>query len=107
MRKIRENIKIRYSSVNNSVEALILFNERHQGLLELHGNSWWGNFSMGRKGGLCYVALLLSQSRLSLPSYWVFWRVILPFHGIKLSTVKKLELKRTLVNQNLHYLEPG
>ena len=60
---------------------------------------------------IIYIALLLiflmSQSRLLLPRFWVFWRAILLFCDIKLSTVKLLGLKRTLVNQNLHYLHPG
>ena len=49
----------------------------------------------------------VSQSGLSLPRFWVFWRAISPFCGIKLSTVKQLGLKIMLINQNLYYLQPG
>ena len=34
------------------------------------------------------LILLISQSGLLLPRFWVFWRAILPFCDIKLSTVK-------------------
>ena len=43
MQKIGVTIKIRNSCMNNSVEALILFNKEHQGLLKLHvhlGGIW-------------------------------------------------------------------
>ena len=60
--------------MNNSVEPLILFNEGHQGLLELHVHfagvcvcvcvcvcvegGGRGEFPVWGKRGLCYVALL-------------------------------------------------
>ena len=43
--------------MNNSVEALIPFNEGHQGLLKLHVHLGWGVSVLG-KNGLCYVPLL-------------------------------------------------
>ena len=63
MQKIGVTIKIRNSCMSNSVEALILFNKEHQGLLNVHlgwGGVGWGRggSSMGGKRGLCYVALL-------------------------------------------------
>ena len=51
MWKIGVTIKIRNSCVNNSVEALILFNVGHQG-----GRGWWRPV-WGREG-LHYAALL-------------------------------------------------
>ena len=56
MRIIRVTIKIRNLCMNNSVEALIPFNEGHQGLLKLHAHLGWGYQYGGR--GLCYVVLL-------------------------------------------------
>ena len=64
MQKIGVTIKIRNSCMNNSVEALILFNKEHQGLLKLHVHLGWGGVVEGRSsmgGGemrLCCVALL-------------------------------------------------
>ena len=52
MQKIAVTIKIRNSCMNNSVEALILFNEGHQSLLKLHVHlGVVQGFSMGGKGG--------------------------------------------------------
>ena len=42
MLKIGVTIKIRNFCTNNSVEALILFSERHQGLLKPHVHLGWG-----------------------------------------------------------------
>ena len=40
MREIGETIKTKKLCMNNSVEALILFNEGHQRLLKLHVDLW-------------------------------------------------------------------
>ena len=60
MRKTGVCIKIRNLCTNNSVEALLPFNEGHQVLLKLLCifSTWGGCSSMGKKRGLCYVALL-------------------------------------------------
>ena len=42
MLKIGVTMKIRNFCMNNSVEALILFSERHQGLLKPHVHLGWG-----------------------------------------------------------------
>ena len=42
MLKIGVTIKIRNFCMNNSVEALILFSERHQSLLKPHVHLGWG-----------------------------------------------------------------
>ena len=52
-------IKIRNSCMNSSVEALITFNEGHQGLLKLYMHlRWIWGFSMEEKKGavLCCIA---------------------------------------------------
>ena len=53
-------ITIRNLCMNNSVEALIWFNEEHLGLLKLHAHLGWG-VPVWREGGggrgLRYVAL--------------------------------------------------
>ena len=56
MQKSRVTIQIRTSCVNNSAEALILFSEGQQGLLNLHVHLGWGRFQYGGRG-LCYVTL--------------------------------------------------
>ena len=48
MQKIGVTIKIRNSCMSNSVEALILFNKEHQGLLNVHLG--WGGVGWGRGG---------------------------------------------------------
>ena len=50
MQKIGVTIKIRNSCMNNSVEALILFNKEHQGLLKLHVHLGWGGVGEGKGG---------------------------------------------------------
>ena len=59
MQKIGVTMKIRNLCMNNSVEALISFNEGHQSLLKLHLHlGWrWGS-SIGRANGarLCCMA---------------------------------------------------
>ena len=50
MLKIGVTIKIRNFCMNNSVEALILFSERHQGLLKPHVHLGGGGPGWGGRG---------------------------------------------------------
>ena len=81
MQKIGVTIKIRNSCMNNSVEALILFNKEHQGLLKLHvhfGVGWGGGGEVqyggrGNEAVLCCIASGKSSvNRFSLREFRYF-----------------------------------
>ena len=73
MQKIGVTIKIRNSCMNNSVEALILFNKEHQGLLKLHVHLGWGGVGRGKEAVLCCIASGKSSvNRFSLREFWYF-----------------------------------